>query len=115
MSRKPPPPADTAVDEAIGRVLAAERAARDDVVNAASESAAIVDRAREAARAIAERTERRMHCVRERFAARTAREIADIDAEATAQDAARSLSTEDLVRLERAVAALCAELTTGLR
>lgn len=115
MSRKPPPSADTAVDEAIGRVLAAERAARDDVVNAASESAAIVDRAREAARAIAERTERRMHGVRERFAARTAREIADIDAEATAQDAAFSLSTEDLVCLDRAVAALCAELTTGLR
>jgi vacuolar-type H+-ATPase subunit H len=115
MSRKPPPSADTAVDEAIGRVLAAERAARDDVVNAASESAAIVDRAREAARAIAERTERRMNSVRRNFAARAAREIADIDAEATAQDAVRSLSTEDLVRLERAVAALCADLTAGLR
>jgi hypothetical protein len=54
-----------------------------------------------------------MRCVREAFAARTAREIAAIDAEIGAQDASRELSSDDLARLECAVTALCVELTGG--
>lgn len=115
MSRRSTALTDLAAEAAIDRVLAAEREAGDLVASATSEAGAIVEAARSAARAIAERNERRIRGLREAFAARAAREIAAIDAEVRAQDAKRELSPDDLARLERAVAALCVELTGGHR
>ncbi|MEO8677153.1 MAG: hypothetical protein ABI569_16375 [Casimicrobiaceae bacterium] len=113
MTRRLPPSADDAADAAIVRVLAVEREARDVVARATSDAGALVEAARTTAHAIAESTEQRMRRVREAFAGRAAQEIAAIDAEVRAQDAVRALSSDDLARLERAVAALCVELTTA--
>jgi len=106
-----PSSTDNAVDVAIGRVLNAERAAHEDVERAAHEATAIVESARATARAVSERTERRIRGVRAAFESRAAREAAAIDAETLSQDAARALTPEDLARLERAVAALSGALT----
>lgn len=113
MSRRPPPSTDVAAEAAIARVLAVERDARDDVTRASSDASAIIESSRNAARAIAERAERRIRRVREAFADHAAQQIAAIDAEVAAQDAARELSPDDLLRLERAVAALSIELTSA--
>ena len=82
-----PSPADAAVEAAISRVLDAELAAHDDVDRATRDAAAIVEDAGATARAIAERTERRIRKLRAAFETRAAREVAAIDAEALAQDA----------------------------
>jgi hypothetical protein len=104
-------PAEAAVEAAIARVLNAERDAREAVAQATRDAAAMNENARGVARALAERTERRIRAVRAAFEATVAVEVAAIDAEATAQDASGPLSTNDLERLERTIAALAAELT----
>ncbi len=101
------------VEAAISRVLDAERAAHDDVARATRDAAAIVEDARAIARAIAERTERRIRTLRDSFERRTARQVAAIDTQALAQDAMRELAPDDLDRLDRAVVALANELTAG--
>ncbi|MFO1324424.1 MAG: hypothetical protein U1F15_10195 [Burkholderiales bacterium] len=113
MSRTPPPSADAAVEAAIERVLSAERQARDAVEQAARDAAALADAARADARAVAERTDRRIRNLRATFATRAEREIAALDAEAALQDAARELSAADLERLAQAVDALARDLTSG--
>jgi hypothetical protein len=107
-------PAETAVEAAITRVLSAERDAREAVAQATRDAAAMSENARGAARALAERTERRIGTVRAAFEAVVAADVAAIDADATAQDASQPLSADDLHRLERAIAALAAELTATL-
>ena len=62
-----PSSAIPAVEAAISRVLDAERAAHDDVARATRDAAAIVEDARAIARAIAERTERRIRTLRDSF------------------------------------------------
>ena len=106
-----PSPTGAAVEAAISRVLDAERSAREDVDRAAQEAAAIVDEATATARAVADRAARRIRGLRAAFETRGAREVAAIDAQARAQDAMGELTPEDLARLSRAVAALCAALT----
>ncbi len=108
-----PSPADAAVEAAISRVLDAELAAHDDVDRATREAAAIVEDAATTARAIAERTERRIRKLRAAFETRAARAVAEIDAQALAQDRVYELTPDDRTRLERAVAALSNELTAG--
>ena len=103
---------DSAADAAIARVLEAERAARAELDRTAIAAAGIVETARDDARSIRERTDRRIARLRERFAAQAAREIAAIEGEIAAQDSVRALDAEDLARVARAVAALAAELTT---
>ena len=66
MSPAPHAPAPGTVDAAIGRVLAAEAAARAAVEAASREAATEVDAARRDARVILERTERRVRVARER-------------------------------------------------
>jgi vacuolar-type H+-ATPase subunit H len=105
--------ADAAVEAAISRVLDAERAAHDDVDHATRDAAAMVEEARGTARAIAERTERRIRTLREAFETHVAHEVAAIDAQALAQDERRELARDDLDRLDRAVVALANELTGG--
>ena len=108
-----PSSADAAVETAISRVLDAERAAHDDVDRATRDAAAIAEAARATARALIERTERRIRTLRTNFETRAAREVAAIEAQALAQDTVRELTPDDLARLKRAVAALACELTGG--
>jgi len=110
-----PPPGEAAAETAITRVLNTERAAADAIAQATREAATLNDNARAAARALVERTERRIRAVRAAFAARVAGELAAIDAQAAAQDAGQPLAAADMGRLERAAAALAAELTGGAR
>ncbi len=109
-----PPPTQAAAEAAITRVLTAERDALETIAQALRDAEAMNENARAAARALGERTERRIRAVRGAFAARVAAEVAAIDAQAAAQDAGQPLSADELDRLERAVAALAAELTGGM-
>jgi len=105
------PSAEAAAETAIAHVLSAERGAGDAIAQAAHEAAVVNELARARARALVERTERRIRAVRAAFAARVAGEVAAIDAQAAAQDAEQPLAAGDLERLDRAVVALAAELT----
>jgi hypothetical protein len=106
-----PSPTSAAVEAAISRVLDAERSAREDVERATREAAAIVEDATATARVIAERAERRIRSLRAAFETRALRDVVAIDAQSLSQDAVRELTPGDLVRLERAVAALSGVLT----
>jgi vacuolar-type H+-ATPase subunit H len=114
-SQSTPAIAASTVEAAIERVLAAERDAHGAVDRAAQDAAAIVDAARGAARTIAARTGQRVQLLRERFAACVADEVAALERESAEQDTVHALSPADLGRLQRAIVALCAELTAGPR
>jgi vacuolar-type H+-ATPase subunit H len=102
---------DDAVEAAIAHVLQAERAARDAIAQAQAEASAIVTEARERARSLAERTERRMRDVRAAFEATTDARLADIAAAAAAIERRDAETTVDHARSSAAVAALAARLT----
>lgn len=104
---------DAAVEAAIAQVLDAEHAARDAVREAEEAAAAMTEAARAAARELAARTERRIGGVRARFEQKTSAEVATLDAEAAAASAPHDLSTEELARLDVAVAELARQLTGG--
>jgi hypothetical protein len=106
-------PAHDAVEAAIARVLDAEHAAREAVTQAGETAAEMVEAARGEGRAIAERTERRIRAVRATFEARTAAEVAALDALATDAGVRHELTPDESVRLDAAVAALAARLTQG--
>ena len=103
--------ADEAVEAAIARVLDAEHDAHDAVRAAERTAAAMAEAARAAARALAERTERRIRGVRAAFEARTAAEVAALDAAAAEAGARHDLTPDELARLDVAVATLAARLT----
>ncbi len=111
MSAKPTVESDTAVEEAIAQVLAAERAAADSVAQANRDGAAIADQARERARAIAQRTEGRMERVRAAFEAATQAQLADIAVAVEVIDDRAPPTPGDRDRLAAAVTALAATLT----
>src|SRR5512137_2560525 len=111
MKRDAHPVADAVVDDAIARVLAAERAARESVAAVERQCAARVDDARAAARAIDERAERRIRAARERFEANVAREVEDLQAQADSLAAPRAPSEADARAVDAAVATLAAILT----
>jgi len=114
--RSSPESAPTDIAEAaIARVLDAERASRDAIARARSDAAAIAENARIAARALQERTERRVSAIRVAFDRHTASTLAALDAEAAALATGHVLSAEEEARLERAVAALAVDLTGGAR
>lgn len=104
---------DNAVEAAIARVLDAEHAARDAVRGAEQEAVETNEAARATARAVAERTERRIGRVRAAFESRTAAEVAAIDAAAMEAGARHELADDELLRLDAAVAALAARLAGG--
>ncbi len=109
-----PQTTDATAEAAINRVLSAERDAREAIAQATREADTMNESARAAARALGERTERRIRALRAAFAARLAAEVDAIDVQAAAQDAGQPLSADELDHLERAVAALAAELTGGV-
>ena len=86
-----------AAEAAIARVLGAEREAREAIEQARLQVDPIVERARLDARALDERTARRIRAVVDAFERELAERLAEIDAAA----------------LQRAVRALAAELITA--
>ncbi len=104
-------PSDDAVEAAIAHVLDAEHLAHDAVRDAEAAGAGIAEAARATARALAQRTERRIGNVRAAFEARTAAEVAALDEAAAEAGAQHELAPPDLARLDSAVAALAGLLT----
>jgi hypothetical protein len=100
-----------AVDAAIASVLDAEHSARDAVAQAGEAAAAMTEDARAGARDLAARTERRIRSIRAAFEARTAADVAALDAAATDAGATHRLTPGERARLDVAVATLAAELT----
>ncbi|MDH5288020.1 MAG: hypothetical protein OEX23_15470 [Betaproteobacteria bacterium] len=105
------PQVDTAADEAIRRVLAAEAEGEASVRAAQREADALRELARAGARAIAARTERRIGTLRRRFEALTQRMAADLDARCAAPATGVADAAVDPQLVARAVAAVAAELT----
>ena len=99
-----------AVQVAIAEVLAAERDARDAIGQARLEVNQIDEAARAAARAVAERTERRVLAVVHAFKRQLARQLAAIDAQASLLDVAQPRASEETAALQRAVQALARRL-----
>ncbi|HSQ82163.1 MAG TPA: hypothetical protein VLU54_13700 [Casimicrobiaceae bacterium] len=104
---------DDAVETAIMHVLQAEAAARDAVAGARSAAGAIAEEARERARRVAVAADRRIAVMRAAFGARTAAEVASLDARAAALDAAGISTPDDVAKVETAVLALAASITGG--
>jgi vacuolar-type H+-ATPase subunit H len=111
MAKTAPSSHASAVEAAIGRVLAAERTAGEAVAQAAHEAAAIVEEARARAQAIAARAERRMRRAGDAYEAATAAAIANTAADTSAAHVRHT--EEDDRQLRTAVAALAASLTGG--
>ena len=99
-----------AAEAAIARVLVAEREAGKAIEQARLEVDRIVEGARLGARALDERTERRIRAVVDAFERELAERLAEI--EAAAEQAARPqpFSDDDMAALQRGVRALAAEL-----
>jgi hypothetical protein len=104
-----------AIEAAIARVLAAERAARDAVGRARNDGAAMTDAARAAARVLNERTERRIRTLHAAFDRKVGAALAAFELEATRLTMHQELSAGERARVERAVANLAAELTGDSR
>ena len=100
-----------AVEAAISRVLAAENAARDAVVRARREAADLAEQAREMTRRLGLHTDRRLRAVRAAFDARGMAEVAALEDQAAALDAAHEVTPAEVARVERAVAALARAMT----
>ena len=100
-----------AVEAAIARVLAAETAARADVLRAGEEAHRSDEHARSATRAIMSRSAARIAGVRAAFARRADLEESALAREAQALTAAPALSDADRTMLARAVHILAGQLT----
>lgn len=101
---------NAAAEEAIGRVLAAERDARAAVEQARLEVERIAEAARLADRALAERTERRVRAAVAAFERELAGRLAEIDAAAARLTTPHVLSDSELAALHAAVGVLAREL-----
>lgn len=110
MEQRPSTVAIRSAEDAIGRVLEAERDAQAAVTLCQEQGAGIVADARLRARRIAERADARIDAMRAASQARVAAEVARLDAEAQAL-AARPVPADRQRRLEAAVDSLAARLT----
>jgi len=104
---------DDAIEAAITRVLEAEAAARADIISARSEATEIAEQARERVRRLVVHTDRRIHNVRAAFADKTATVTAALEAEAASLSVVHDLTPAEVLRVEKAVAALARNLTGG--
>ena len=102
-----------AAEAAIARVLAAEREAREAIEQARLQVDGIVERARLDARALDERTTRRIRVVVDAFERELAGRLAGIEAAAEQATRQQPFSDEETAALQRAVGALAAELITA--
>lgn len=106
-----PLPSSEAVEAAILRVLAAERAARESVDACRRHAEELIDAARQEARLIGERCERRMHAIRQCHARALAQRLAAVQDESRQFKQTYVPTPEALARLRHAVTALTNELT----
>lgn len=95
---------------AIERVLRAEREARAAVAAARAEVAQIDERARGAARALTQRSERRIRLVADCFERDLAARLAQLEREAQALGHSAALGEAEISALDLAVMALACEL-----
>jgi hypothetical protein len=102
---------EQAVDTAIAQVLDAERAAQAELATARSESSQAVDCAHREAQRIAERGEAKVVAVRRAVEARVARREAEVAAQIARLRSDRTDARAEVERVQRAVAAVAAELT----
>jgi len=104
---------DDAAEAAMARVLVAEREAREAIEQARLQVDGIVERARLDARALDERTARRIRAVVDAFERALAERLAGIEAAAEQATRPQPFSEDETAALQRAVRALAAELVTA--
>jgi len=102
-----------AAEAAIARVLAVEREARDALAATEVEATGLVEAARRADRAIAERAERRIRAVTAAFGSDVAARLSRLDADAAQIAAPHVLVPAELAALEAAARAVARELVGG--
>ena len=102
-----------AAEAAIARVLVAEREARESIEQARLQVEPIVEHARLDARALDERTARRIRAVVDAFERELAERLAEIEAAAEQAARAQPLSNDETAALQDAVRALAVELITA--
>ena len=110
MEHRPGAIAEPAAQEAIERVLEAERDARAAVSVCEEQAARTVAEARLHARRVAERADARIDAMRAAARSRLAADLARLDAEARALTA-RPIPPETQARMEAAVQGLAARLS----
>lgn len=111
MSPHAPPGDERAVEAAMAQVLAAEAAARDAVAQARRDAQLEAESTRAAVRALGERTQRRIRCLRAAFERSTHDELRALQAQAAALQSPHKPAADEAVRIERAVARVAAQLT----
>jgi hypothetical protein len=111
VSSTEPPSPERAAEAAIAQVLAAERAASDAIASARVEAAHIGERSRAQARALAERTQRRILRLRSAFGRRADAEVAALQSQADALARPPELNGDEADLVDQAVARLAAKLT----
>jgi len=100
-------------DGAIAQVLEAEREALEAIARCEAEAATLVATAREAARRIAARADRRLAAARARLGERASARKGLLDAEIARLRAEPGTQPAERPRLEDAVRRLAAELVSG--
>jgi vacuolar-type H+-ATPase subunit H len=111
MSSAAPLHADQQVEAAIARVLEHERRAKEAVARCEQDAAAIVRRAREQARRVAERADARINAVHMTCTLDTARRLGALRAAAAEGAAPAAPTAAQLERLDHAVRILAARLS----
>lgn len=113
MAETDPRKVDGGVEEAVVRVLRAEREAREAIDASRAEAQRIAEQARAAARRCAERARERAARGQAAMARRLQEGLSAIDAEARALPEHSEPDARDRARLESAVQTLAAALTGG--
>jgi hypothetical protein len=111
MSEIPTRPAESEVEAAIARVVAAEQSAKASIAAAREDAAAMAEQSRAAARALAERTQQRIRRLRAAFEERVDAEVAALQAQGRALAGDDAPDAAEVERVAGAVAALAAQLT----
>lgn len=106
-----PLPSGKAVEAAISRVLACEREAREAVLACRDHAENLVEAARQEARLISVRCERRLQRVQQCHARALAQKLAAFQDESRQLKTAYVPTAEALARLRQAVATLAGEIT----
>jgi len=107
--------AHEAVEAAIARVLAAERDALASVAQATHQADEIAEQARASARALAQRTDRRIRSVRAAFERALSERLEALHAEEARVAMRHEPSADELAALEQALRTLADELTGSPR
>jgi vacuolar-type H+-ATPase subunit H len=113
MNRPGPETPPTPVEAALGEVLAAEGEAREAIAECRRRAEALTDAGRARARHIRARTEERIATLRGQADRSVKHRVAALGEETRALTTALVIDDAQRARLDRAIAALAAELTGG--